>query len=133
MEDEKKVAYQGFNDGTVYPRKSGENYIYEGLILRFMKSRWTYNDATNVVGYYNSPVTRAENSISKELKGFDHDLFSGHKVVIDPATALTLLAVADRRAQDAMGFPLLRPGRSQGLHALRRSARAPHHVHPDAS
>ena len=54
-----------------------------------MKSRWTYNDATNVVGYYNSPVTRAENSISKELKGFDHDLFSGHKVVIDPATALT--------------------------------------------
>ena len=87
MEDEKKVAYQGFNDGTVYPRKSGENYIYEGLILRFMKSRWTYNDATNVVGYYNSPVTRAENSISKELKGFDHDLFSGHKVVIDPATA----------------------------------------------
>ena len=91
VEDEKKVAYQGFNDGTVYPRKSGENYIYEGLILRFMKSRWTYNDATNVVGYYNSPVTRAENSISKELKGFDHDLFSGHKVVIDPATALTLL------------------------------------------
>jgi hypothetical protein len=31
VEDEKKVAYQGFNDGTVYPRKSGDNYIYEGL------------------------------------------------------------------------------------------------------
>ena len=109
----RRSPIKGFNDGTVYPRKSGENYIYEGLILRFMKSRWTYNDATNIVGYYNSPVTRDENSIPKELKGFDHDLFSGHKVVIDPATALTLLAVADRRAQDAMGFPLLRPGRSR--------------------
>jgi hypothetical protein len=91
VEDEKKVAYQGFNDGTVYPRKSGENYIYEGLILRFMKSRWIYNDATNVVGYYNSPVTRPENSIPPELAGFDPELFSGHKVIIDPATALTLL------------------------------------------
>jgi hypothetical protein len=56
-----------------------------------MKSRWTYNDATNIVGYYNSPVTRDENSIPKELKSFDRKLFSEHKVVIDPATALTLL------------------------------------------
>ena len=51
-EDERQVAYQGFNDGTVYPQKRGENYIYEGLILRFMKSDWQYHDATNVVGYY---------------------------------------------------------------------------------
>jgi hypothetical protein len=40
VEDEKQMAYQGFNDGTVYPQKRGENYIYEGLILRFMKSDW---------------------------------------------------------------------------------------------
>ena len=52
VEDEKKTAYQGFNDGTVYPGKRGENYIYEGLILRFLKSSWQYQDATNVVGYY---------------------------------------------------------------------------------
>ena len=52
VEDEKQLAYQGFNDGTVYPQKRGENYIYEGLILRFMKSNWHYQDATNVVGYY---------------------------------------------------------------------------------
>jgi hypothetical protein len=88
-DDEKKVAYQGFNDGTVYPRKSGENYIYEGLGLRFMKSRRTYNDATNIVGYYNSPVIRDKRSIPAELAGFTVDLFSGHKVVIDPATAGT--------------------------------------------
>ena len=50
VEDEKRIAYQGFNDGTVYPQKRGENYIYEGLILRFMKSDWQYQDATNVVG-----------------------------------------------------------------------------------
>ena len=29
-EDEKKVAYQGFNDGTVYPRKSGEHLHLRG-------------------------------------------------------------------------------------------------------
>jgi hypothetical protein len=46
VEDEKKIAYQGFNDGTVYPGKRGENYIYEGLILRFLKSSWQYQDAT---------------------------------------------------------------------------------------
>lgn len=50
VEDEKKIAYQGFNDGTVYPQKRGESYIYEGLILRFLKSSWRYQDATNVVG-----------------------------------------------------------------------------------
>lgn len=91
IEDEKKIAYQGFNDGTVYPQKSGENYIYEGLILRFLKSRWIYNDATNIVGYYNSPVNRDKKGIPAELAGFDPDLFSGHKVVIDPATALSLV------------------------------------------
>ena len=91
VEDEKRIAYQGFNDGTVYPQKTGENYIYEGLILRFMKSRWIYNDATNIVGYYNSPVIRDAKSIPAELANFDLDLFSGHKVVIDPATALSLV------------------------------------------
>jgi len=98
VEDEKKIAYQGFNDGTVYPQKSGENYIYEGLILRFMKSRWIYNDATNIVGYYSSPVIRDRKSIPAELADFDLDLFSGHKVVIDPATALNLVkSTADVR------------------------------------
>ena len=56
VDDEKQIAYQGFNDGTVYPQKRGENYIYEGLILRFIKSDWQYQDATNVVGYYSSEV-----------------------------------------------------------------------------
>jgi hypothetical protein len=31
VEDEKKIAYQGFNDGTVYPQKRGESYIYPTL------------------------------------------------------------------------------------------------------
>jgi hypothetical protein len=30
--------------------RAARTYIYEGLILRFMKSRRTYNDATNIVG-----------------------------------------------------------------------------------
>ncbi len=90
VEDEKRIAYQGFNDGTVYPHKCGENYIYEGLILRFMKSRWTYHDATNIVGYYSSPIVRDRNGVPAELGGFDADLFSG-QVVIDPGTAVSLV------------------------------------------
>ena len=59
IEDEKRIAYQGFNDGTVYPNKRGDNYIYEGMILKFMKSAWQYQDATNVVGYFPTPVVDA--------------------------------------------------------------------------
>jgi hypothetical protein len=60
----------GFNDGTVYPQKRGENYIYEGLILRFLKSNWEYQDATNVVGYY-SQVVKDAPPIPDELKNFE--------------------------------------------------------------
>src|SRR5687767_7745039 len=95
VEDEKRNAYQGFNDGTVYPHKRGENYIYEGLILRFMKSRWQYHDATNVVNYYGSPVQHADD-LPAELAGFDPDFFTGHKIVIDIAMARDLV----RKVQD---------------------------------
>ena len=84
------MAYQGFNDGTVYPGKRGENYIYEGLILRFMKSDWRYQDATNVVGYYGQSVADAP-VLPDELAAFDPGFFSGHKIVVDPAMALHLL------------------------------------------
>jgi hypothetical protein len=87
--DEKRVAYQGFNDGTVYPQKRGENYIYEGLILRFLKSNWQYQDATNVVGYYGKVVKDAP-QVPDELEDFA-DFFVGSKVVVDPAMALHLL------------------------------------------
>src|SRR3712207_1832673 len=90
VEDEKRVAYQGFNDGTVYPRKRGENYIYEGLVLRFLKSRWAYRDATNVVGYYPDTVTDVVD-LPDELRDFPPAFFSGHRVVVDPGMALSLL------------------------------------------
>src|SRR5262245_61785982 len=85
-EDEKRVAYQGFNDGTVYPQKRGENYIYEGLVLRLLKSDWRYEDATNVVGYYAREVEDVP-TIPPDLADFPEDFFRGHKVVIDPAMA----------------------------------------------
>jgi hypothetical protein len=88
VEDEKRIAYQGFNDGTVYPGKRGENYIYEGLILRFLKSHWTYQDATNVVGYYGSELA-APSVIPPELQHLPASFFQG-KIVIDPAMALAL-------------------------------------------
>jgi pimeloyl-ACP methyl ester carboxylesterase len=105
VEDEKKVPYQGFNDGTVYPRKRGPNYIYEGMILRFMKSDWQYQDATNVIGYYGKPVVEPS-EIPPELAHFDKGFFYGtpqpgedvdsaYKVIIDPAVALHLLKTTD--------------------------------------
>ena len=105
VEDEKKVPYQGFNDGTVYPRKRGANYIYEGMILRFMKSHWQFQDATNVIGYYGKPVVETS-EIPPELEHFDKTFFAGsaqsgedvdskYKIVVDPAMALHLLRTID--------------------------------------
>jgi PGAP1-like protein len=93
VEDEKRIAYQGFNDGTVYPQKRGENYIYEGLVLRFMKSDWQYHDATNVVGYYPKTVDVAID-IPADLKHFDEQYFKGDRIVIDAGMALNLLRSA---------------------------------------
>ena len=95
VEDERQIAYQGFNDGTVYPQKRGENYIYEGLILRFMKSSWRYQDATNVVGYYANPIDQKPLTIPPELSFLKPDYFFGEKVIVDPAMALHLLRATE--------------------------------------
>ena len=89
-EDERRVAYQGFNDGTVYPHKRGENYIYEGFVLKYLKSQWKYHDATNVVGYYASAITE-DIELPEELNGLKREYFTGDRVVIDPGTALALV------------------------------------------
>ena len=106
VDDEKRIAYQGFNDGTVYPGKRGENYIYEGLVLRFVKSHWRYRDATNVVGYYNQAVKEAAEdppsldhldaskraSVQRKFQRLKElGFFRGDVTVIDPAMALQLL------------------------------------------
>jgi PGAP1-like protein len=100
IEDEKRIAYQGFNDGTVYPKKRGDNYIYEGMIIKFMKSAWLYQDATNVVGYFPTPVVDPS-ALPHSLRDLPDDFFyqpAGsdasvqplYKVVIDPGMALTI-------------------------------------------
>ncbi|SHN38808.1 esterase/lipase family protein [Cryptosporangium aurantiacum] len=84
--DEQRNAYQGFNDGTVYPGKRGESYIYEGFLLRALKSEvYPYSDATNVVGYYASDLSTPE-----DCADWDPGVVSG-SIVIDPATARTAL------------------------------------------
>lgn len=88
---EQASAYQGYNDGTVYPGRRGDNYIYEGFLLRALKSeRQRYTDATNVVGYYAEDVAAPE-----DLDGFDPEDTSG-RVVIDPAIARRVLREAAR-------------------------------------
>lgn len=123
-DEERKLTYQGFTDGSVYPHKQGENYIYEGLILRFMKSNWQYQDATNVVGYYGSKIEK-DPILPKKLRYLEQmiedgsilpkklqDLknkdvinkfqrlkeagyFSGDRMIVDPAMALHLIESAD--------------------------------------
>lgn len=88
VEDEKRLAYQGFNMGTVYPQKTGDNYIYEGFLLRLMKADWEYYDATNVVGYYPNEIPYQRSEIPDELADLDPEFFHGHKVVVDPGMAL---------------------------------------------
>ena len=89
---EQANAYQGFNEGTVYPGRRGDNYIYEGFLLRALKSRdYPYEDATNVVGYYSSPVT----SPGGDLDGWDPADTEG-TVVIDHHVARRVLAEATK-------------------------------------
>ena len=93
------------------------------MILRFMKSDWQFQDATNVIGYYGKPVIEAS-EIPPELEHFDETFFSGsaqsgedvdskYKIVVDPAMALHLLQHDRGSAADAVGLPLLRPRRAQ--------------------
>lgn len=90
VEDEKRNAYQGFNDGSAYPHKKGENYIYEGLILRLLKSYWEYHDASNVVSFDSKPQLQAP-PLPPELQHLPAHFFSGHRLAVDPAMALHLL------------------------------------------
>jgi hypothetical protein len=121
--DERKAAYQGFTEGSVYPQKQGENYIYEGLLLRFLKSNWQYQDATNVVGYYGDKIgyepnlpgklqyikdIKDDSQLTEKLRNLKNKgvleqferlqqagYFSGNKVVINPGMALNLLESMD--------------------------------------
>jgi len=81
-------TYYGFNDGSVYPEKFGDDYIYEGMLLSFLKTRFVrrsdmaataaksrtigtpYFDATNVLRFYPyRPFDGAEElSVSKREK-----------------------------------------------------------------
>ncbi|GAA0460078.1 hypothetical protein Ade02nite_14260 [Paractinoplanes deccanensis] len=87
VSEEQASGYQGFNDGTVYPGRRGENYIYEGFVLRAMKAeRYRYRDATNVVGYYADEVA----AVPPGALGIDASLCGG-TVAVDPSVAERVL------------------------------------------
>lgn len=88
VSDDQASPYQGFNDGTVYPTRRGENYIYEGFILRALKStEYPYHDATNVVGFYSDKVL-APQSVTTDV---DEDSMRG-TVVLDPMVEKQVLS-----------------------------------------
>lgn len=81
VSDERRDAYQGFNNGSVYAERYGENYIYEGFVLRALKSRLhPYRDATNVVGYYE----KEQKPRPGEHDGWPEHLLTGTMVVDVP-------------------------------------------------
>lgn len=87
VSDEQASPYQGFNDATVYPNKRGENYIYEGFVLRAFKSdRYRYHDATNVVGFYADAVGAPP--VDSDIAP---DLLEG-TVVLDPTVEARVLS-----------------------------------------
>ncbi|MFI7501570.1 lipase family alpha/beta hydrolase [Streptomyces sp. NPDC049687] len=87
LQDEQRDVYQGFNNGTVYPECRGENYLYEGFVLRCLKSgRYPYRDATNVVGYY-----KQEMPAPQGLQAWPEHLLTG-TVVIDVPMAEKVIA-----------------------------------------
>ena len=114
---EQRSAYQGYNDGTVYPGRRGENYIYEGFLLRAMKSdRYRYNDATNVVGYYAEAVDAPE-----DLAGFDVDDVSG-TVVIGRSLGMSCSACSSRTGsstKNGSNGSITLPARSASLKSNR--------------
>ena len=84
IEDDRRNAYQGFNDGTVYPHKRGHNYIYEGFVIRALKSKkYPYTDATDVVGYYSSDMP-APDPTWADVADWETDMISG-RIVLDPS------------------------------------------------
>lgn len=84
--DEQRSPYQGFNDGSVYPGRRGDNYIYEGFVLRALKSEaYPYRDATNVVGFYAQDMPAPQHG-----HDLDDDSVRG-TVVLDPATEARVL------------------------------------------
>ncbi|MFI8101137.1 lipase family alpha/beta hydrolase [Streptomyces sp. NPDC086023] len=87
LQDEQRNVYQGFNDGTCYPGRRGESYLYEGFVLRCLKSaRHPYRDATNVVGYY-----KQEQKPFPDTEGWPEDLLRG-SVIVDVPMARSVLA-----------------------------------------
>lgn len=78
VSDERQLAYQGFNHGTVYPHRRGANYIYEGLVLRFLKDEvHPYRDATNVLRYSSGEgvVINAGNGLAGRFTGEANSLW----------------------------------------------------------
>lgn len=123
-DDEKRSPYLGFNAGSAYDHKKGGNHIYEGMILRFLKSDWQYQDATNVV-FYGGKDIEAQPTIPRKIQYIEgmisqgeilppqlqrlkdqgivdkfqllqaNGLFSGNRVIVNPAMALKFLESAE--------------------------------------
>ena len=112
-EDERRIAYQGFNDGSVYPHKQGENYIYEGFILRLIKTDFAYGDATNVVGYFERGGPGAADDDTRPTCRGAAGVFPRRQDRRRSGDDAAAAAGVRDRGEDLLGIPLLRPRRPE--------------------
>ena len=94
VDDERRVAYQGFNDGTVYPHKRGENYIYEGLHPQVPEIAVEVPRRDERRRLLPQPIADATSCPDRSTR-LNPGYFTGDRVIIDPGTALALVTSPD--------------------------------------
>ncbi|ETX16710.1 hypothetical protein OCH239_00640 [Roseivivax halodurans JCM 10272] len=82
-EEERDLTHQGFNVGSHYPHKRGQNYIYPGLVLSMIRSKYGYHDATNTIGYYARAQSGIPDPLPEPVAGLPKSHFEG-TVIVDP-------------------------------------------------
>ena len=81
--EERNLTHQGFNVGSCYPHKRGQNYIYPGFILSMIRSKYGYHDATNAIGYYSRKQQGIPDAMPDKVATLPPGHFEG-TVVLDP-------------------------------------------------
>jgi len=119
-----ETTYYGWNDGTVYPHKLGENFIYEGMLVKFLKTGFLvpfkpgkksedereaetkgvrYEDATNAICYTSFKTTFAPVAI-------DHPSSRKLQKLLKEARGTDDLPVLDKELGWLSGAATLDPG-----------------------
>lgn len=88
--EERNLTHQGFNVGSYYPHKRGQNYIYPGFVLSMIRSKYGYQDATNTIGYYSREQSGVPDPLPDKVATLPRSHFEG-SVLLDPFSLQEML------------------------------------------